>query len=182
MIATDYKTVCYTVRVPLNNFEALPRAVLAGAAVVAAVAMLSLPHAAHAAPLFIQEVETTWTCSVSTTRTTPSFNVQAGDVLVAYSVGANFDSGDGKYNEPTTVSGGSLTWTNRQTVQANHFAWIGVWTATVDADKAMTSRLPMAMPTMPAAQCTAARSLAALSSPSAARRASARRQRPMSIY
>ena len=80
---------------------------------------------------FIQEAETVWN-TATTPKTTASFNVLAGDVLVAYAVIENDDS------EPVTIAGGSLTWANPQTVNVVGYSWVSVWTATVDTDKAMT--------------------------------------------
>lgn len=82
-------------------------------------------------PVFIQEVETVWNATAD--KTTSSFNVLAGDLLVAYS------SSEHGYYAPTAISGGSLTWTKRQEVHIDiTWATTTVWTAVVDADKSMT--------------------------------------------
>lgn len=84
-----------------------------------------------AGPAFIQEVQTIW--STLTDKTTSSFNVKAGDILVVY-VGMEHAHG-----AMPTVSGGSLTWTLRQIAHTDlNSSSAGVWTATVDADKSMT--------------------------------------------
>jgi hypothetical protein len=88
-------------------------------------------------PTFIQEAETDWSI-VDTPSVTASFDVQAGDVLVAYAIAENYSSVDSCSDEATTVSGGSLTWNNEQTVQVNGTTWVGIWTATVDTNKSMT--------------------------------------------
>lgn len=83
-------------------------------------------------PLFVQKVETTWSSS-GLTKTTPSFDVKAGDVLVAYAGQEN-----GSYAR-VTVSGGSLSWTLQQEY-TNGGAWAdaAVWTAVVASDQTMT--------------------------------------------
>lgn len=83
------------------------------------------------APTFIQEAETTWSQQAGQTKTTGSFTVQAGDVLVAYGMGEN-------ETVTLSVSGGSLTWTLQQSIVLTGFATMYVWTATVDTNKSMT--------------------------------------------
>jgi len=85
-------------------------------------------------PSFIQEAETAWNNDTSP-KTTASFNVQAGDVLVAH--GAIADSLAG---QDISVSGGSLTWSEEQRYDEDSVSrpWIAIWTATVDADKSMS--------------------------------------------
>ncbi len=87
------------------------------------------------APTFVQEAETDWSVASQTVnpKTTSSFNVQAGDVLVAYGVIENVSNLDS-----ISVSGGSLVWTPQQTVNINSFTYLAVWTATVDSNKSMT--------------------------------------------
>lgn len=87
-----------------------------------------------AAPTFIQEAETAWASSSATTKTTASFNVQAGDILVAC-----MESAETNNSGSLTASGGSLTWTNQQDVSAG-IGWTRatIATAIVDANKAMT--------------------------------------------
>jgi O-glycosyl hydrolase len=85
--------------------------------------------AAIASPTFVQEAEVAWN-SAGASKTTASFNVLAGDILVAYA---------GNEGNSTTlgISGGSLTWTQRQAVDVNGYAETRVWTATVDTNKSM---------------------------------------------
>lgn len=86
---------------------------------------------AGSAPDVIQEVETSdW--STSNPKTTASFNVQAGDVLVAY---LHVENG----SQTFSVSGGSLTWTLRQSTKVDLTKpETTVWTATVDTNKTMS--------------------------------------------
>lgn len=84
-----------------------------------------------AAPSFIQEAETAWN-SGTTPKTTASFNVLAGDVLVAVAIVENND------RSLSAVTGGSLTWTERQRVAVTDYCQVAVSTATVDSDKSMT--------------------------------------------
>ena len=86
------------------------------------------------APTFIQEAETVWN-TATTPKTTSNFNVQAGDVLVAYSMIENQGSGGGDIS----VSGGSLTWTREEALDGSNAnqVWITIWTAVVDTDKTM---------------------------------------------
>jgi chitodextrinase/lysophospholipase L1-like esterase len=86
---------------------------------------------AAAPPTFIQEAETVW--DTNTTKTTAAFNVQTGDILVAYAVAE-----DSNGTTSLAISGGSLTWTNRQTVNVSQFTYVGLWTATVDTNKSMS--------------------------------------------
>lgn len=85
-----------------------------------------------AAPTFIQEAETVWNTTTSP-KTTASFAVLAGDILV---VGAIQSHSEG--TSTFTCSGGSLTWTLRQEVDVFNYCWAGLWTAQVDSDKSMT--------------------------------------------
>lgn len=85
------------------------------------------------APSFIQEAETAWN-SATEPKTTASFNVLAGDVLVAFAIAENFLSGDNAF----TVSGGSLSWDPEQEVQVDSHTRVAAWTAVVDSDKSMT--------------------------------------------
>lgn len=82
-------------------------------------------------PTFVQYIETPWNTTAKP-KTTASFSVQAGDVLVAYS---SKENGWGTL----TVSGGSLVWTLQQGVNINTL-WTDamVWTAVVDTNKSMT--------------------------------------------
>jgi hypothetical protein len=83
------------------------------------------------APTFIQEAETSWNTTAAS-KTTPAFSVQAGDVLVAFGVTENHST------TISSVSGGSLTWTQRQVVAVTDYTWVGVWTAVVDVNKTMS--------------------------------------------
>ena len=80
-------------------------------------------------PTFVNEYETVWT--TASPKTTASFSVQAGDILVASAM-----SEDGSIT--ASISGGSLTWTQQQVVNASGYGWLSIWTATVDADKTMS--------------------------------------------
>lgn len=96
-----------------------------------------------AAPTFVTSIEPTsnWgSTAIGAVRTTGSFSVLAGDVLVVVEATENstFTS--------TTPTGGSLTWTS---VKAAAFSDINEadvrsWTATVDVDKSMTFSLTAA--------------------------------------
>lgn len=82
------------------------------------------------APTFIQEAEVTWADSTSP-KTTASFDVLAGDVLVAVSV-------EEAHDQPINITGGSLSWNLDQEVNVTNFCRVRLWTATVDTDKSMT--------------------------------------------
>jgi hypothetical protein len=90
----------------------------------------SVSVASCPSPTFIQEVETDWNTSTNP-KTTASFDVQAGDILVAYLAGENG-------NSTFSISGGSLTWTLQNSVHSSTIAEADVWTATVDTNKTMT--------------------------------------------
>jgi hypothetical protein len=81
-------------------------------------------------PAFIQEAETAFN-STTSPKTTGSFNVQANDILVAFSMAQD-------YGNNISVSGGSLTWTNRQTIRIAGYCQMLIATALVDVDKSMT--------------------------------------------
>lgn len=83
-------------------------------------------------PVFVQEAETAYGKTTSTTRSTSSFGVQAGDVLVAY--GFTEDSGI----KISGVSGGSLSWTLQNSVDLSGYNHVGIWTAVVDSSKSMS--------------------------------------------
>lgn len=91
---------------------------------------------ATTSPVFVQESETVWDTTAN--KTTSTFDVLGGDVLVVYTITEGYIT-----NQPAaiTVSGGSLSWTNQQTVQVDQFSWVAVWTATVDEDKSMAITL-----------------------------------------
>jgi hypothetical protein len=83
-------------------------------------------------PTFIQEVETVWNTTTSP-KTTASFDVLAGDVLVAYSTNGEA-SGDDSFG----ISGGSLTWTRQVSIITSSNSELAIWTAIVDTNKSMT--------------------------------------------
>lgn len=83
------------------------------------------------APTFIQEAETAWNTN-TTPKTTASFNVLAGDILIAFGTISDHNSTMG------TPTGGSLTWANPQTVSVAAFCVTYLWTAVVDTNKSMT--------------------------------------------
>lgn len=82
-------------------------------------------------PTHIQEVETAWNSS-TTPKVTASFNVLAGDLLVACGMSEVDTTG-------VAIAGGSLTWTERQQVNVAGYARVYLWTAPVDTAKAMTA-------------------------------------------
>lgn len=85
------------------------------------------------APTYIQEAETVWNSSTSP-KTTSSFDVETDDILVAYAIRENGLDGS------LGISGGSLTWTQQETLDTgdNSQVEMSMWTATVDSDKSMT--------------------------------------------
>src|SRR3954471_1100653 len=84
-----------------------------------------------AAPTFIQEAEIAWNNS-TTPKTTGSFSVLAGDILVAFAMGE--DTGI----TLSTPSGGSLTWNLAQAITTGSNCAAAMWTAVVDSNKSMT--------------------------------------------
>lgn len=82
-----------------------------------------------AAPTLVQELETSFNSEVSP-RATASFNVLAGDVLIAWAVA--------EAQHTWTISGGSLVWTLLESINTVDDCGVALWTATVDADKSMT--------------------------------------------
>jgi hypothetical protein len=93
------------------------------------------PPAHAAAPTFVQEAETIWNMTTSP-KTTSSFNVNAGDILVAYLISESWDSTNLQtYAISDSVS---LTWTQKTTVQVSNYCWISIWTATVASTGSMT--------------------------------------------
>jgi hypothetical protein len=95
----------------------------------------ALPAGARTPPTFVQEVKTTAWQTPSTTAafTTPSFNVQAGDVLVACML-TNWNSGVGTL----TASGGGLTWSEETSAGQGAYGLVTLAVATVDTTKSMT--------------------------------------------
>src|ERR1043166_3044012 len=86
-----------------------------------------------AAPTFIQEAETVWNTSTSP-KTTASFNVQTGDLLVALLVGADSGGGTGGFS----ISGGSLSWTTQQEIGVASYCSCTVWTTVATSTTSVT--------------------------------------------
>lgn len=80
-------------------------------------------------PSLVLEAEIGW--ENATNRTTGSFDVKAGDVLIAYVVTAH------DYGAPG-ISGGSLTWTQRADSESSDYTDIRVWSAVANSDKTMS--------------------------------------------
>lgn len=88
------------------------------------------------APSFIQESETSYAIDTATSKVTPSFNALAGDIIVAA-------AGSEDNARPLgAISGGTLTWTERQKVAVASYCEALQSTATVDVDKSMTVTVP----------------------------------------
>lgn len=87
-----------------------------------------------AAPTFIQEAETAWNTN-TTPKTTASFSVQTGDVLVAFA--ARADNGSPSITL-THTGGAGMPFTPRQTINVSSYATIELWTSVVDSNKSMT--------------------------------------------
>lgn len=83
-------------------------------------------------PTFVQEAETAWDTTTNP-KTTASFNVVAGDILVGCVIGEN------EITSPFTFAGGSLTWANPQAIDTTSFCGAGAFTSTVDSTKSMTT-------------------------------------------
>jgi hypothetical protein len=83
------------------------------------------------APTLVSENEVSSWITTTATKSTSSFAVQAGDVLVAYGMTENSPNG-------LSVSGGSLTWTQQQLVNASNYGRAYVWTATASASTSIT--------------------------------------------
>jgi hypothetical protein len=93
-----------------------------------------------APPTVVQEAETTWTFGDNgTTKQTPEFEVQAGDVLVAYAISENADT------SVASINGGGLAWTSRQTVDQTMHAWLALWSATATEDRTMSVAFTLAV-------------------------------------
>ncbi|MGE0022120.1 MAG: hypothetical protein AB7S70_00625 [Hyphomicrobium sp.] len=100
--------------------------------------VIAPPPAGGGAPTFIQATPTAFN-STTTPKTTASFDVLAGDVLVAYA----FKEDDTDGSSPITISdntGGALTWTSRQEIDASNgtYCYVRVWTTVVDSNRSMT--------------------------------------------
>jgi hypothetical protein len=88
------------------------------------------------APTFVGEHEvSSWTTTTGTVKSTSSFSVTAGDLLVAYG-----GTADGPVTEAISSSGVSLTWTLRQSNVALGLAPSYVWTATAPSSGSVTVR------------------------------------------
>jgi hypothetical protein len=94
------------------------------------------------APTFVQEVETTWTATTTTTRTVASFAVQVGDILVACMLSDDFNN-----SGTLTASGGSLTWTQQQTVTTFGGGRATLATATATTTTSMTATVTKSLAT-----------------------------------
>jgi len=81
-------------------------------------------------PTFISEYETAWN-SATSPKTTANFNVQTGDILVAYAV--NEDTGNTIATPPTgTLTG---TWTLKQTISTASYTSVRLWTLSVTTNQ-----------------------------------------------
>ena len=87
------------------------RSVVAPLAVIAA--LLCLPSSAVGAPPFRRAAQTSFTTSTSPKSETVT-GVQAGDILVAYSLTED-------QSVAASVAGGGLTWTQRQQVNVSAY-------------------------------------------------------------
>lgn len=95
--------------------------------------IIRIRYAPAVIPNYVQEAETVWNSNANP-KTTGSFNVQAGDVLVAYG-GAESGGSSAALN----VSGGSLTWNLEKNIgNSASDALAYIWTAVVDTNKSMT--------------------------------------------
>lgn len=97
--------------------------------------IIRIVYAPSVSPTFIQEAEVAWNTSTDP-KTTASFNVLAGDVLVAY---VSRESNDAPNS--VGVSGGSLTWTRQvdATIDTSgQWSPVEIYTAVVDTNKSMT--------------------------------------------
>lgn len=107
--------------------------------VIGCVGMFSfIPYLVRAAtpPTYIQEAETAWTTTTSP-KSTASFSVQAGDVLVAYTMAEHASSTNINISDNT---GGALTWTARvlENGGTSNRSYVRMWTTTVDTNRTMT--------------------------------------------
>lgn len=89
-----------------------------------------------AAPTFIQEAETSYTAVSPSNKTTGSFAVQTGDVLVAYA----FASDDLGGLAPFTLTGSGQTWTSRQAFSnfSGTNCYVELWTAVAASTTSIT--------------------------------------------
>jgi hypothetical protein len=84
-------------------------------------------------PSFIQEAETAWN-SVTTPKTTGSFTVVSGDILVCFAIAEDFGM---TFSTPTNT-GTAFTWTLQQEVAITDYARVAVWTALATTGQSMT--------------------------------------------
>lgn len=86
---------------------------------------------------YIQEAETPWNTTAASV-TTGSFNVVAGDLLVAYAI-SEADGGDAAN---LGITGGGLYWHQQAMYDNSEAGWetteVRVWSAVVDTNKSMT--------------------------------------------
>src|SRR3972149_6205650 len=82
-------------------------------------------------PTFIAEYETVWNSGASP-KTTSAFDVLAGDVLCVFAIRETDNNG------AFGISGGSLTWTQQQSIYITDYCQVSIWTATVDTNKNMS--------------------------------------------
>jgi Right handed beta helix region len=119
-VTTGAHTFSVRAKDPAANVDATP-----------ATASWTVTGAFTTAPTFVAEHEvSSWTTTTST-KATSSFSVQAGDVLVAYGL-----TEDSSITE--SVSGGSLTWTLRQSDLTSGYGAAYVWTATATSSATIT--------------------------------------------
>ena len=107
---------------------------------LALAAVLLASSAWATAPTYVEECESaSWTTS-TTPQDVTCANVQDGDVLVAFAVGA--DSGGFTLTAPTTTAGTTSAWTAQQSspsAPASNCP-VGMWTATATATSSTTIR------------------------------------------
>lgn len=85
------------------------------------------------APTFIQEAETAWNSSTSP-KTTASFSVEDGDILVCFAI----VEGNGMTFSTPTNTGTAFTWTLQQEVSVSDYTRVAIWTAPVTATQSNT--------------------------------------------
>lgn len=119
-VATGAHTFSVRATDPASNVDATP-----------ATASWTVTGPFTTAPAFVGEHEVSSWSTTTSTKSTSSFSVQTGDVLVAY--GLSEDSGITE-----SVSGGSLTWTQRQADLTANYGAAYVWTATATSNTTIT--------------------------------------------
>ncbi|HZC32640.1 MAG TPA: hypothetical protein VE640_05060, partial [Candidatus Bathyarchaeia archaeon] len=100
--------------------------------------VLSLDGDAPLSPRLITTVETAWNTSAD--KTTASFAVLKGDILVAWMSDEGYDTGSGNTSQALGIANtGSLSaWNQEQLVQVNLYCQMAMWTATATADGNVT--------------------------------------------